>query len=433
MTTLRLYILRELFLPVLISICFFTFVLLLVSLVEDAQKLLTAGISGQMLGQLVVILLGTLLTFTVPMGVLLGTLIAVGRLTNENEILAIRVAGISPPRVFVPALVFALGLSGLHMAANNTALPALFGQVREITYQMQFQLLTNLRPDRVYDDIGTSGTTMALTYEKRDEEIDTDAGLARLRMRGVNMRLKVERDEVFPSEAPVARSGEAFEFLLFAETGTITGDPESGDLTLELYDGTWMPMPRNEPPADPPVEQAVAEGDVTIEPPDESTTVIRFETLRNRMGSKKIDRATSMMPREMPLRQLLDHIADPPHHVPVFREIERRGTVTRRITGAWEAYFEARNELITRFTLPLATFTFALIAIPLAMEIRPRAKSLSALLAAGLLLAYYMLMTFGNAVGAGGASWPVTVLVHLLPNLLIGGVGIVLLIREARR
>lgn len=429
MTTLRLYILRELFLPVLISICFFTFILLLVSLVEDAQKLLIAGISGEMLGRLVVILLGTLLTFTIPMGVLLGTLIAVGRLTNENEILAIRVAGVSPPRVFLPALVVALGLSGLHMGANNTALPALFGEVREITYQMQFQLLTNLRPDRVYDDIGTSGTTMALTYEKRGEEIDADAGLARLRMRGVNMRLKVERDEVFPTDAPTARNGEAFEFLLFAETGTITGDPESGDLTLELFDGTWMPMPRNEPDADPPVEEPGA----VLEPSAESTTIIRFEALRNRMGSKKIDRATSMMPREMPLRQLLDYIADPPHHVPVFREIERRGTITRRITSQWESYFEARNELITRFTLPLATFTFALIAIPLAMEIRPRAKSLSVLLAAVLLLVYYMLMTFGNAVGVGGASWPVTVLVHLLPNLLIGGVGIVLLIREARR
>jgi lipopolysaccharide export system permease protein len=117
-----------------------------------------------------------------------------------------------------------------------------------------------------------------------------------------------------------------------------------------------------------------------------------------------------------------------PPDVPVWKD-DRHG---RRIDNRWQRYFSARNVLISRFSLPLATLTFCLIAIPLAMEIRPQAKAFSALIAIGLLIVYYLLMTAGNTVGASGAGWITTIGAHMLPNIAIGTVGLVMFLRVSR-
>lgn len=402
--TLRLYILREIVPPTVVSTVFFTFVLLLAQMLEMANTLVQAGVSGALLAEMLGIVVVTLLSFTVPMGVLLGTLIGVGRLTAENEILAVRVGGISPLRVVTPILALAFLLAAGQLGANMNYLPSLVRKVGDIVYQMQFHVLTNLKPQRIYDDFESQGTTMALVYGERGEGWSENAETPFLPMKNINMRAKVDREAFFPEGEEAI--GPDFEFLIFADRGEISGDLESGELQLVLENGSWLPVD-------------VLEGAETTE-----TMVIRFDRFENRMGSRQIDRLSREAHRQMSVAELAGWMMSPPEGTAVGGE---------KMPREWQRYFAARNELITRFTVPLATFFFALIAVPLAMEVRPRAKSLAVVMAAGLLLAYYALMTFGASVGANGASWPVAVGSHLLPNVLTGTAGFMLLIRQLKR
>jgi len=67
------------------------------------------------------------------------------------------------------------------------------------------------------------------------------------------------------------------------------------------------------------------------------------------------------------------------------------------------------------------------------MQIQPRAKALALLITIALLFLYQTLHVLAASVGSSGAGNAVTLFVFLLPNLVLGGLGIWLLVREARR
>lgn len=401
MKTLYAYIVKELIGPILISGLFFTLVLLIRRLFDWADILLQSGISGDLFLRLLGVVMVMLLSLTVPMAVLLGSLIAVGRLTNENEILAIRVAGISVVRAFVPAMVLSLLISAALMWGNSILIPRMFGMVDDLRYRIQFELLTNLQPGRFYSELGPEDTEITLFFEQRQVRPQSQESL--LEMRGVNMRVKVEPASVLPD----MDSGER-EFLIFSDRGTIEADVASQRLDVVLSDGLLMPTG--------PEQQS-------------ATTTFRFAEMTMALdgGSEDAAELAEVRPREMDFFELRRFLAAKPE-VPVLRETE-----SRQISSQWRSYFRARNEMIQRFTMPLSTFAFLLIAIPLGIEIRPRAKSMSFLIAFGLMAVYYALLTLGGAVGQYGASWPVAVLAFMIPNLLIGGIGVWLFYRAQWR
>lgn len=64
------------------------------------------------------------LVLCIPMGALLGTLIAVGRLNSDHEIVALRAAGLGLYRVLLPFLIVGTFLAGLTILGNELLVPA---------------------------------------------------------------------------------------------------------------------------------------------------------------------------------------------------------------------------------------------------------------------------------------------------------------------
>jgi len=63
-------------------------------------------------------------TYSLPMATLLATLLAVGRLSDRNEVTAMRTSGWSLGRVAAPVLAAAAGVAGLALVANEWVVPA---------------------------------------------------------------------------------------------------------------------------------------------------------------------------------------------------------------------------------------------------------------------------------------------------------------------
>src|SRR3989338_700579 len=123
MKILRNYLLLELLHQFLLWIAAFTFVLLMGNLFKLADLIVNKGIAIAVVGKLFLYLIPFLMSFTIPMATLMATLLALGRLGQDNELTAMEASGVSFWRLTVPVLSTALLLSLGLVLFNDRALP----------------------------------------------------------------------------------------------------------------------------------------------------------------------------------------------------------------------------------------------------------------------------------------------------------------------
>lgn len=119
MRILRTYLLKELLQPTGMALVLFTFVMLVGNLVKLTDLLINKGVSLLAILQMFSLLVPTLLSYTVPMAILTGTLLAFSKLSVDREILAMRASGISFLSIAAPVLLVGL-LTSLALVPVNT-------------------------------------------------------------------------------------------------------------------------------------------------------------------------------------------------------------------------------------------------------------------------------------------------------------------------
>ena len=121
MGILSRYILREIALATSIGTLLFTFVLFLQSIGQVMELLVGPNASTKEVLYLFVLTVPRTLKFTIPMGVLVGVLVGLGRLSTDGEITAMRAAGIPGRRMVLPIMLWA-ALGAVACAATTLAL-----------------------------------------------------------------------------------------------------------------------------------------------------------------------------------------------------------------------------------------------------------------------------------------------------------------------
>nr|NJM03511.1 LPS export ABC transporter permease LptF [Desulfobacula sp.] len=102
------YIFRELVSPFIISLFFLTFVFLMIRIPEITNKVVNfnADISSILL--LMAYMLPRFMEFTIPMSVMIAILLTFMRMSGENELIALKGAGVSLYSLLPPVLIFSL-------------------------------------------------------------------------------------------------------------------------------------------------------------------------------------------------------------------------------------------------------------------------------------------------------------------------------------
>ncbi len=112
MSILNRYIFREVAIASLVGTLLFTLVLFLQRVEPVMELLVGRGAPGSDMLHLIALTIPQSFPFTIPMGVLTGILVGLGRLSSDNEVLAIQAAGIKWRSLMKPvALVALLGLA----------------------------------------------------------------------------------------------------------------------------------------------------------------------------------------------------------------------------------------------------------------------------------------------------------------------------------
>ena len=136
MKTLDRYVIREILPPFLIAILVFTFILIIPFIIELAEQMIAKGVPWPMLLRLMVTLLPSALALTIPMSLLIGILVAFGRLSADREVVVMMACGISPYRLLRPLAVLALVSWAASSWVLLKAMPDANQAFRELTMQI---------------------------------------------------------------------------------------------------------------------------------------------------------------------------------------------------------------------------------------------------------------------------------------------------------
>ncbi len=99
---LNLYILREITFPFFMTLLVFTFVLLIGKILQIMDLMVNKGVHFIEVIKLVLFIMPSFLTFTIPISLLIAVLIGLGRLSGDNEITVMKSSGISLYQILLP-------------------------------------------------------------------------------------------------------------------------------------------------------------------------------------------------------------------------------------------------------------------------------------------------------------------------------------------
>ncbi len=117
-------VVKELIGPWLFGVALFSALLIAATYLGRIAEYVVKGVPAATVGQVTALLLPAVLVQTFPMSMLLSALLGFGRLSSDSEIVALRAAGVSLPRILWPVLLFALVVSGIAFASNENIVPA---------------------------------------------------------------------------------------------------------------------------------------------------------------------------------------------------------------------------------------------------------------------------------------------------------------------
>lgn len=351
-TRLSRYFLRELITPTLLGLGLYTFALMMNWAFFVAKDAVAKDLDARTVAGLVVYFLPHALILSIPMGTLLGTLIGVGRLAADHEIVAMQASGVPPTRLVRPVLVhgaLATAASALiYLALQPAAADRLEGLKRQL---VAVNLASELRP-RVFFT-GVPGTVVYV------DEIPAGSD----RLQGILVYQ--------------ANDGYGYEQLILAREGYLRPSPEEkGTIELDLRDG----VTHNFRTSSPETYRPSKFGRYLPKP-------LRSPAYAIASGSPRPKLVSQMSPAELiaEIRRLEEE------RDPIIRDIRQR--------YAWV-------ELHQRIALPIACFLFALLALPLGVERVRSGRAAGFALSLAVVLVYWLAFTTAKEQALRGTVPP---------------------------
>jgi lipopolysaccharide export system permease protein len=222
MRTLRNYLLREFVSPLFMALGVLSFVMVLVgNLRRIADLVINKGVDLFSVTKLFLFMAPYIVTYALPISVLVATLIALGRLSSDNEIIAVRASGVNIFSLILPLLIVGLILSLGLVLFNDRASSYAHFAYRKSLIEMGIKNPTAAFEEGVFINSFQKYILFIYRVDQKKNKLH-------------NVRIYEPQGEDKPTRTIVAKSGE---FITI---------PEKNIVKLKLVDGTSdEPDPEN--------------------------------------------------------------------------------------------------------------------------------------------------------------------------------------------
>jgi LPS export ABC transporter permease LptG/LPS export ABC transporter permease LptF len=145
-------LLVEMISSALLGTVLFTFVLFLRSVGKLFEPLVRGSATPEMIAYLFLLLLPPALTFTIPVGILVGALVALSRMSADSEVTALRASGVSSRTLVAPVMVLALAGTALTASASMWLTPLSIRQTYKVLNHIAAAQLTAEIQPHVFEE-----------------------------------------------------------------------------------------------------------------------------------------------------------------------------------------------------------------------------------------------------------------------------------------
>ena len=378
MKLLDRYVTRQLLLTSLFAVTVLSVVLVLGNVFKRLLDLLVNhNVPIELILTFVAYILPFSLTFTIPWGFLTAVLLVFGKMSAENELIALRTNGVSISRICVPVWIIALLFSGICLWINVDVAPRAQGRMKDAVY-----------------NIATSNPLAMFGSDKVIEEFPGRKIYVE-KNRGPHLENILVYEVIDHEPARVVH----------AHRGELETDRENNQLLLHLFGARFEQRDEKDPNNFMKIVRATAQ---------ETTFPISLQELYEKNKKRK-------GLGEMTVSELL------------IRHGEKRANAASREDRRKQASAQssARTEVSKRFSFALASFAFALIGVPLAITAHRRETSIGFLLSLVTAFVYFFIIILVDTVRGNPMARPEYLI--WTPNLLFIGLGAWLFFRLSRR
>ena len=341
MTRLKIlnwYLFRELLGPFLASLLTFSTIMLMGRTMRLADLFVNKGLGILDVLSLLTYILIPFLVYIIPMSLLLTILLALGRLSSDGEIIAMKSSGISIYQLAFPIVIFSSIAFLLTTTLTLYAYPWGFRSLRNLAFKLAKTQSEIGIQERVFND---DFAGMIIYVDKTEAK-------------GKKMQGVFISDKRDPNKTT----------SFIAKEGYIASDPESMIVNLRLLDVIQLDIDKD--------LQSLGRG--------------RFDTFDLRLDLMAIsNEAISKRKkyREMTLTGL-------------------RKTIDNSSLEENPKLNEIKVEYYKKFTIPFVCFVMVLLGIPLGIRNMRGGKSYGFVISLLVLLIYYLLLISAEALGKSG-------------------------------
>ncbi|MGA1873990.1 MAG: LPS export ABC transporter permease LptF [bacterium] len=205
------YFIRELVPPLGLGLSAFTFVLLMGKILRLMEIIVANRIPVKAVGLIVLYLLPSLFIFVIPMSFLFAILILFGRLSADNEIMALRAAGISLYRIMAPVFVTSVFLFAATLCISCYITPRGNAALQNLILEATWKHATLGLTEKTFND----------TVEDMVIYADEISGSLLRRVMISDQRKKGEMVTVFAGSGEIIANNRLLKLILRLKNGTI--------------------------------------------------------------------------------------------------------------------------------------------------------------------------------------------------------------------
>lgn len=326
------YVLAEILGPMVLGLVVYTFILLLQVLFKSAALIIGSGVATATVGKLLALSLPSIVVLTIPMSLLFGILIAVGRLSSDSELVALRACGVSLFSLYRPILLLSAALCGLNAYLIMAVLPG----GNEALERLKVDIVTQSLTQEVEARVPYTEWRDRILYVF--ESPPTQSGWI---------------GTVLGDALPVGENQ-----MIVAARGRAISDEETGRVLLQLEDAFTHQVDFAHP----------ERYNIGFHPEME----LSLDSDPNPQAPISVKRSM----RSMTLRELVGRSEDPSQ--PDF---------VRSL---------ARVEAHKKLAIPVACLVFGLVALPLGFTNSRGGRSSGFALSIGVIMVYYVLLNWGE-------------------------------------